>query len=189
MTSFTLSGIEIFYNLVFKKEESFNQDKCIPYLEPKIGINLAKQCTFKIQEFINHMPNFESEIKVGLRPLEEINELKNKVLMYSLSETYDNDNQWSNYAEDGHGYCIGYKIDIFDPKFETFAYDLVPIYYGMKEELNLPKMIAELFRFNLNKEIKEISEIEKIFISLYTKNGNGMVNKNGALAFQRVKPI
>lgn len=92
--------------------------------------------------------------------------------MYSLSETYSNNHQWAMYADSGKGFCIGYKIFPKNKKEISLLPELLPIYYGVRKELLLTKMLDELLEYSIRPETFQDlinQETENLFAALHTK--------------------
>ena len=170
----TPDEVKSVYYSVFKDECEFNPEKMIAYLEPIVGWKPARQITVKTQEAFAQMlsPQFKEKILSGFKQFLGFNDVKNEVVMYSLSESFENDHQWAMYADGGKGFCIGYKLNIHDPIDESLLHNLLPVYYGKKRELKLFKMLDEsLEYFASHENWLELmnQEMENLYVSLYTK--------------------
>ena len=165
---------EVYYS-AFKGDESFNPDRMINYLTPVVGDKPAKQITVKTQEALNTVlsPKFKDKIIGNLEKFLGFNDIKNKCIVYCLSETYTNNHQWAMYADGGKGFCVGYELMPKNKREASLLTSLLPIYYGEKKELLLTKMLDETLEYSIRPETLEDlvnQESENLFISLYTKN-------------------
>lgn len=170
----TPDEIKSVYYSVFKGECEFKPEKMIAYLEPIVGWKPARQITVKTQEAFaqTFSPQFKEKILSGFKQFLGFNEIKNEVLMYSLSESFENNHQWAMYADGGKGFCIGYKLKIRDPIDESLLHNLLPIYYGKKTELKLFKMLDESLEYCVRHEnLLDLvnQETENLYVSLHTK--------------------
>lgn len=121
---------DVYYSS-FKGEKELNYDKMVNYLEPIVGWKPARQIAVKTQEALNTVMsnNFKEQIINGLKKFLGFNDIRERLMMYSLSETYDNDHQWAIYGDDGADYCIGYLIKPKNKKEASLLPNLLPIYY------------------------------------------------------------
>lgn len=170
----TAEEVKSVYYSVFKDDGEFKPEKMISYLEPVVGWKPARQITVKTQEaLIQAMsPEFKERVLNDFKQFLGFNEIKNEVLMYSLSETFENNHQWAMYADGGKGFCIGYKLKINNPVDESLVRNLLPIYYGEKRELKLFKMLDESLEYYIRHEnLFDLlnQETENLYVSLYTK--------------------
>lgn len=164
---------EVYYS-IFKDEKEFNPYKMISYLTPVVGDKPARQITVKTQEALiqAYSPDFKEKIINSLNKFLGFNDIKKKCIMYSLSETYSNNHQWAMYADSGKGFCIGYKIFPKNKKEISLLPELLPIYYGVRKELLLTKMLDELLEYSIRPETFQDlinQETENLFASLHTK--------------------
>lgn len=164
---------EVYYS-AFYGDDEFNPERMISYLSPIVGDKPAKQITVKTQEIFNQgmTPEFKKQILDGLEKFLGFNDIKNKCVMYSLSETYTNNHQWAIYANGGKGFCIGYEIIPKNKIEASLLPELLPIYYGERKELLISKMIDEtLQHYNGLETLNDIvnQEFESLFVSLHTK--------------------
>ena len=170
----TADEVKNVYYAAFKGEQNFNPDRMIAFLRPIVGDKPARQITVKTQEAFLQVinPEFKERIINDFKRFLGFNDIKNEVLMYSLSETYSNNHQWAMYADSGTGFCIGYKFVIKDKTDESLLHNLLPIYYGPKRELKLFKMLDESLEYYIRKEnLFDLvnQETENLFVSLSTK--------------------
>lgn len=102
---------EVYYS-VFREGKEFNPNKMIRYLTPIVGEKPARQITIKTQEAFVYVLNtkFKEDVLNEFRQFFNFNDIRNNCIMYSLSETYSNNHQWTIYADNGKGFCIGYEI-------------------------------------------------------------------------------
>lgn len=101
------------------------------------------------------------------------NKIKDKLLMYSLSETYTNNHQWAMYSDEGKGFCIGYEIVPKTNKELSLIPNLLPIYYGKKKPLLITRFLEESLEYTIRQEcIEDLinQEAESLFISFNTKD-------------------
>ncbi len=165
---------EQLYLSVFKGDEEFNPQRMINFYEPILGHDMAVQITLKMQYLLNIYFNQKNkeEIADAISNFFSLNEMKKKFIMYSVSETYNNDHQWTMYTKKGNGFCIGYSLI---PKIEknfSLLLNLLPVYYGDKKEIEVTKILFKNFEHELGKESKDAiayKELENIFISFNTK--------------------
>lgn len=165
---------EVYYS-VFKDEIELNPEKMIAYLTPVVGDIPARQITVKTQEFFAQVfsQKFKNEIIGSLKKFLGFNDIKDKCLMYSLSETYTNNHQWAMYAEGGRGFCIEYTITPKNKREVSLLPELLPIYYGERKELLLTKMLDECLEYSIRPEtLQDLinQETENLFVSLHTKS-------------------
>lgn len=146
----------------------------IRYLTPIVGEKPARQITVKTQEAFVHVltKKFKEDILNGFRQFFSFNDIRNKCIIYSLSKTYSNNHQWSIYADNGKGFCIGYEILPKNKKEASLLPELLSIYYGKRKELSISRMLNESLVYSikletLNDLINEESEL--LFVSLHTK--------------------
>ena len=100
------------------------------------------------------------------------NEKKDKLFMYSLSETYTNNHQWAMYADGGKGFCMGYHIKPKTDREWSLIPNLLPIYYGDKKPLMITRMLDEALEYAVRPEtLQDLvnQEAESLYISLNTK--------------------
>lgn len=164
---------EVYYS-AFKDDDNFNPNRMIEFLTPIVGNKPASQITVKTQEVLMQVftPEFKKNIIGGLKTFLRFNDIKNKCIMYSLSETYVNNHQWAMYANDGKGFCIGYEMIPKNKKEASLLPELLPIYYGERKELLLTRMLDECFEYAIRPEIINDlvnQEAEALFVSLHTK--------------------
>lgn len=170
----TADEVKSVYYSAFKGDSEFKPEKMIEYLEPIVGLKPARQITVKTQEAFAQVvsPEFKEMVLNGFKKFLGFNGIKNEVVMYSLSETFDNNHQWAIYADGGKGFCIGYKLKINNPIDESLVHNLIPIYYGEKKELKLFKMLDESLEYYIRHEnLFDLlnQESENLYVSLYTK--------------------
>ena len=162
------------YHSVFAGEKELNSNKMIAYLEPVVGWKPARQIAVKTQEALAMVmtDKFKFQILDSLKKALSFNDIRDKMLMYSLSETYNNGHQWAIYADEGKGFCIGYLVKPKNKKEESLLTSLLPIYYGDREEFSLSKMLYETLKYSVTSEMLQDlinQETEKLFISFLTK--------------------
>ncbi len=162
------------YYKAFKGDESINFDRIVNYLEPVVGWKPARQIAAKTQEafMMVEKPKFKNKILNGFKQFLGFNDIRNRMYMYSLSETYENNHQWAIYADGGKGFCIGYEIIPKNKEETGMIPNLLPIYYGKKEDLLISKMLDEILEYIARKE--EISDLinqetEVLYVALHTK--------------------
>lgn len=162
------------YYKAFKGDESINFDRIVNYLEPVVGWKPARQIAVKTQEafMMVEKPEFKNKILNGFKQFLGFNDIRNRMYMYSLSETYENNHQWAIYADGGKGFCIGYEIIPKNKEEASMIPNLLPIYYGKKEDLLISKMLDETLEYIARKE--EISDLinqetEILYVALHTK--------------------
>ena len=165
---------EVYYSS-FAGDSKFNPDRMINYLEPIVGWKPARQITVKTQEAFmqTSSPEFKEQVINGFKRFLGFNDLKDKVLMYSLSETYNNNHQWAIYADGGKGFCVGYLLKPKNITEESLFMNLTPIYYGEKKELSLFKLLNESLEYLCRPEgITDLinQEMENLYVSLNIKS-------------------
>ena len=163
------------YYSVFKGNDSFDPNKMITYLTPIVGDIQARQITAKTQEIFIKVfnPEFKKNITNVFEKFLVFNDIKNKFIMFSLSETYTNNHQWAMYANNGKGFCIGYEIIPKNLREASLLPELLPIYYGEKKDLLLTKLLDECLEYAIrNETLNDLinQESESLFVSFYTKN-------------------
>lgn len=171
----TADKVKDAYYAAFKGEKELNPKKIIAYLTPIVGEKPAKQITVKTQEAFKQVfsDSFKKQIIEGINQFLGFNDIKNNCIMYSVSETYSNNHQWAIYADGGKGFCIGYEIVPKDKREMSLLPELLPIYYGERQELLLSKMLNEILEYMIRPETMQDlinQETEKLYVSLHTKN-------------------
>lgn len=162
------------YYDAFKGEKKVNFNRIISNLTPIVGEIPARQIAAKTQEafLTTEQMNFKEKYSNGLEGLMNFNNIKEEMLMYSLSETFDNNHQWAMYADGGRGFCIGYYIEPKDPREASLIRNLLPIYYGEKQPFMITKYLDETLTYTMRSETIDAlpkQESGKLFVSLYTK--------------------
>ncbi len=170
----TKEQVRDIYYKAFKDDKSINFDRIVAYLEPVVGWKPARQIAVKTQEafLIVEKPEFKDQIINGLKQFLGFNDIRNKMFMYSLSETYDNNHQWAMYADGGKGFCIGYEIEPKNKEEASMIPNLLPIFYGKKDDLLISRMLDETLEYVVRKEqIQDLvnQEAEVLYIALHTK--------------------
>lgn len=170
----TADKVKNVYYAAFKGEKEFNPEKMVAYLTPIVGEKPARQMTAKTQEAFEQVfsESFKNQIIGGINQFLGFNDIKNKCIMYSVSETYTNNHQWAMYADGGKGFCIGYEIVPKDKREACLLPELLPIYYGEREGLLLSRILDEVLEYMIRPEtIQDLinQETEKLFVSLHTK--------------------
>ena len=158
----------------FNGERKVDLKRIVAVLTPIVGEIPARQIAVKTQEafLAAEQMNFKEKYLNGLDGLRNFNNIKDELLMYSLSETYDNNHQWAMYADGGKGFCIGYRIEPKNLREASLIRNLLPIYYGEKQPLMITKYLDETLTYTMRTEtIDELPKQEsaKLFVSLYTK--------------------
>ena len=104
----TAEEVKKVYYGAFEGESGINPKRIIFYLTPIVGEKPAKQIAVKTQETFSmvNTPKFREQVFGGLEKMMHFNDIRNTMLMYSLSETYENNHQWAMYADGGKGFCI-----------------------------------------------------------------------------------
>jgi len=158
----------------FEQERKVDFNRIVSALTPIVGEIPARQIAAKTQEafLVAEQMNFKEKYLNSLDDLRKFNNIKDELLMYSLSETFDNNHQWAMYADGGKGFCIGYHIEPKNPREASLIRNLLPIYYGEKQPLMITKYLDETLTYTMRTEtIDELPEQEsaKFFVSLYTK--------------------
>ena len=90
--------------------------------------------------------------------------MKKQRVFYCLSETYDNNHQWSIYANKYSGFCIRYEIDNKEILDSTF-----PIVYGFKEEISVLSIITDSLIYP-KQDINKSETIKTIAQQFFTKD-------------------
>lgn len=165
---------EVYYS-TFKVKEVFNPNRMIAFLTPVVGDKTARQITVKTQDALNQVlsPEFKKKIIDGFSKVLGFNDIKNKCIMFSLSETYSNNHQWAIYADEGKGFCIGYEIIPKNKREASLLPELLPIYYGERKVLLLTRMLDECLEYSIIPEtLNDLvnQETESLYISLHTKS-------------------
>ena len=170
----TAEEVKKVYYGAFKGEKSINPKKIIAYLTPIVGKKPAKQIAVKTQEafVMVDTPKFREQVFGELEKLMHFNNIRDTMLMYSLSETYENNHQWAMYADGGKGFCIGYHIKPKTDREWSLIPNLLPIYYGDKQPLMITRMLDEALEYVVRPEtLQDLinQEAESLYISLNTK--------------------
>ena len=170
----TAEEVRACYYGAFQGEEQINYERIVAYLTPVVGEKPARQIAVKTQEIFAMVdtPQFRDKIFGGLDKMMHFNDIRNTMLMYSLSETYENNHQWAMYADEGKGFCIGYHIKPKSSQEWRLLPNLLPIYYGKKQPLMITRMFDEALEYTIRPEtIQDIikQEAESLYISLCTK--------------------
>lgn len=171
----TADKVKEAYYASFGSERELNPDRMIAYLEPVVGWKPARQITAKTQEVLvmTMGDKFKQKIIGGFEKLLGFNNLRDRLLMYSLSETFNNNHQWAIYADSGAGFCIGYLIKPKNKKEASLITNLLPIYYGEKETLSVSRMLEEALKYSVRPEmIQDLvnQESENLYVSFLTKD-------------------
>lgn len=170
----TADHVKKAYYEAFKGENKVELNRIIFNLTPIVGETPARQIAVKTQEafLVAEQMNFKEKCLNGLDGLRNFNNIKDELLMYSLSETFDNNHQWAMYADEGKGFCIGYHIEPKNHREASLIRNLLPIYYGEKQPFMITKYLDETLTYTMrNESIDELPKQEsgKLFVSLYTK--------------------
>ena len=170
----TADEVKRIYYDVFHQDHSLNPDKIVLYLSPVVGEIPARQIAQKTKEAfaLAESSQIKKQVVDGLDKMMTLNEIRDTMLMYSLSETYNNDHQWAVYADEGAGFCIGYHIKPKNTKDWSLIRNLLPIYYGDKQPLLITNMLNEALEYAIRPEtFQELFDQEamSLFISLNTK--------------------
>lgn len=170
----TAEEVKKVYYGAFKGENSINPKKIIAYLTPIVGEKPAKQIAVKTQEAFSmvNTPKFREQVFGGLEKMMHFNDIRDTMLMYSLSETYENNHQWAMYADGGKGFCIGYHVKPKTEREWSLIPNLLPIYYGDKRPLMITRMLDEALEYVVRPEtLQDLinQEAESLYISLNTK--------------------
>ena len=170
----TVDQIKEVYYGVFQKDRSLTPKKIAKYLIPLAGEKNARQIASDSQKVLAQVytPQYKKQIFDKLEKMLKFNNIRNEMLMYSLSETYENDHQWAVYAKDGKGFCIGHRINPQTVEEWDMISDLLPIYYGEKRPLMLTEVLDEMMECALEPAaLQDIvnQKSESTYISLNTK--------------------
>lgn len=134
-------------------------------------INIIISLVKKIMKLVkNH--KFKHEYEKGLKSLFNINEVRNSIYCYCVTESYDNVDMWRDYADDGNGYCIEYNFESANANDEILKY-LFPMFYGDKELINFFDIYSNLIKIQIGKgKIKDLfdDEMWKLVFSMFTKS-------------------
>lgn len=190
----TSEKVKKVYYSAFEGEEGINFDRIVSCLEPIVGWKPARQIAVKTQEAFAQATksDFKDRIIGGLDKLLGVNGLREKVIMYSLSETHDNNHQWAVYADGGKGFCIGYRISPKNEEDASLIANLLPIYYGHKRPLSICRMLDESLTYSLRPEtLSDLvdQESESLFVSLHTKNPEWSGEQEWRFCIPEAKPI
>ena len=170
----TAEEVKSYYYAAFQGEEQINPERIIECLSPVVGEKPARQIAVKTQEafmMVNTL-KFREQVFGGLEKMMRFNDIRNTMLMYSLSETYENNHQWAMYADRGRGFCIGYCIKPKTAQEWSLIPNLLPIYYGEKQPLMITRMLDETLEYTIRPEtLQDLidQEAELLYISLNTK--------------------
>ena len=111
-------------------------------------------------------------IAAGLDQIISINEKRNQMAALCLSEKYDNENLWDQYADNGRGFCIEYTFDFINID-KKFKYSCFPILYDKKKALSLIDILKNSLK-SIDKTSKLYDEFKKFIVDvlclLYTKD-------------------
>jgi len=170
----TAEEVKKVYYGAFEGESGINATRIIFYLTPIVGEKPAKQIAVKTQKAFSmvNTPKFREQVFGGLEKMMHFNDIRNTMLMYSLSETYENNHQWAMYADGGKGFCIGYHIKPKTEREWSLIPNLLPIYYGDKRPLMITRMLDEALEYVVRPEtLQDLinQEAESLYISLNTK--------------------
>ena len=170
----TAEEVKKVYYGAFEGESGINSKRIIFYLTPIVGEKPAKQIAVKTQEAFSmvNTPKFREQVFGGLEKMMHFNDIRNTMLMYSLSETYENNHQWAMYADGGKGFCIGYHIKPKTEREWSLIPNLLPIYYGDKRPLMITRMLDEALEYVVRPEtLQDLinQKAESLYISLNTK--------------------
>ena len=170
----TAEEVKKVYYGAFEGENCINTKRIIAYLTPIVGEKPAKQIAVKTQEAFAMVdtPKFREQVFGGLEKMMHFNDIRDTMLTYSLSETYENNHQWAMYADGGKGFCIGYHIKPKTEREWSLIQNLLPIYYGDKRPLMITRMLDEALEYVVRPEtLQDLinQEAESLYISLNTK--------------------
>ncbi len=169
-------------NLCFDSKGNIIEKTTREYLKEcneKFSFDLTKKAVDATKKYFDNKENdFERLFKMIIDVLNSFNDnAREKTMVYSLCEDYNNESLWSKYANQCKGYCIEYSFDNID----VMDYDdvknlmyLLPIYYGEKEEFNISPFLKRVLNcgvFKINEE-GQISKEEQLEMNLqlFTKN-------------------
>lgn len=164
---------KVYYN-AFEGGKKVNFSRIISSLTPVVGEKPARQIAVKTQEaFLTaQQMGFREKYLSNFESLMTFNNIREEMLMYSLSESYDNNHQWAVYADEGKGFCIGYFIRPKSYREASLIRNLLPIYYGQKEPLMITRYLDETLTYTMrNETLDELGNQEsaKLYASLYIK--------------------
>lgn len=170
----TAEEVKPYYYGAFQGEDQINPERIVAYLTPVVGEKPAQQIAVKTQEAFAmvNTPQFREKAFGGLEKMMHFNEIRDTMLMYSLSETHENNHQWAMYANEGKGFCIGYHINPKTPQEWSLIPNLLPIYYGEKQPLMITRVLDEALEYAVHPEMLQDlfnQETESLYISLNTK--------------------
>ena len=170
----TADEVKEYYYGAFEGEQCINPERIVAYLTPVVGEKPARQIAVKTQEAFAMVdtPKFREQVFGGLEKMMHFNDIRDTMLMYSLSETYKNNHQWAMYSDGGKGFCIGYHIKPKTAQEWSLIPNLLPIYYGEKQPLMITKMLDEALEYAVRPEtLQDLinQEAESLHISLNTK--------------------
>lgn len=170
----TAEEVKSVYYGAFEGEQYINPERIVAYLTPVVGDKPARQIAVKTQEAFAMVdtPKFREQVLGGLEKMMHFNDIRNTMLMYSLSETYENNHQWAMYADGGKGFCIGYHIKPQTAQEWSLIPNLLPIYYGPKQPLMITRVLNEALEYTVRPEtLQDLinQEAESLYISLHTK--------------------
>ena len=150
----TAEEVKSYYYSAFRGEDQINPERIVAYLTPVVGEIPARQIAVKTQEAFAMVdaPDFRKKAFGGLDKMMHFNDIRDTMLMYSLSETYENNHQWAMYADSGKGFCIGYHIKPKTAREWSLIPNLLPIYYGEKAPLMITKVLDEALEYAIRPE-------------------------------------
>ena len=194
---FEMSGLNIPEELIKKCLDCYDDgrlnvdslNKLMNQMYPNES-QLAKDNIINKVETVNAkgIPSNIKEATEGyLTNFKDINKnIQKGILTYCLAEEQDNDALWGTYADCSKGFCIEYTIPwCTDEISRNVRLNLMPIYYGTKEEIKLFQILKKSI-FNRNtKDINGITkeDYEKMFISTYTKDETWQYQKEWRITF------
>jgi hypothetical protein len=170
----SLDELSAYYDAAYKGSRSYDPSRIVTVLTPIVGEKVAMQISVKTYEALKKTlsPEFKTKFINSLNKMYSFNDIRDKMILFSLSETFTNNHQWAVYGDGGKGFCIGYEIKPKTKEQRDLMVDLLPIYYGKKPNFSLKRMIDESIEYSTRPELIEDlanQESEKQFVAMFTK--------------------
>jgi hypothetical protein len=170
-----LQTLTYYYDSAFKGSDGFEPGRIVTALTPVVGDKVARQMAAKTSQILHDVlnPEFKENMTAAFSKMYSLNDVRDTMILCSLSETYHNNHQWAIYADGGKGFCIGYEIKPRTKQQRDLMVNLLPVYYGKKPDFSLERMLEESIEYATRPEtFNDLvnQEAEKEFVAMFTKD-------------------
>jgi hypothetical protein len=170
-----LDTLSYYYDSAFEGRDDFDPERIVAALTPVVGDKVSRQIAAKSAQILHDVltPEFKENMTKAFSKMYSLNDVRDTMILLSLSETYHNNHQWAIYADGGKGFCIGYDIKPRTKQQRDLMVNLFPVYYGKKPQFSLKRMLEESIEYATRAEtIGDLvnQEAEKEFIAMFTKD-------------------